>query len=261
MFSPVESRRLYRQVADQIRLMIARGELAVGQRLPAERDLAEQLSVSRPTVREALIVLEVEGLVNIRMGSGIYVVRQHASTVAGSDREPVEGPFELLQARAIIECAIAEEAAGCAGPEGIALLDEALTRMSGGVNDASTVLAADRAFHTGIAAIVGNATLIRVTGEMFDMRMTPYFAKLASHFEGPGTWRSAVDEHRVIRDAIAAGDGASAKAAMRAHLTLSQKRFSESFGEELSGEEERGRKRRLAKGTDKIQPKLGRRER
>ena len=81
MFSPVESRRLYRQVADQIRLMIASGELAVGQRLPAERDLAEQLSVSRPTVREALIVLEVEGLVNIRMGSGIYVIRQNAAVV------------------------------------------------------------------------------------------------------------------------------------------------------------------------------------
>lgn len=91
MFSPVESRRLYRQVADQIRLMIASGELAVGQRLPAERDLAEQLSVSRPTVREALIVLEVEGLVNIRMGSGIYVIRQNAAIVAGAEREPVEG--------------------------------------------------------------------------------------------------------------------------------------------------------------------------
>ncbi|MBB3137939.1 DNA-binding FadR family transcriptional regulator [Rhizobium pisi] len=251
MFSPVESRRLYRQVADQIRLMIASGELAVGQRLPAERELAEQLSVSRPTVREALIVLEVEGLVNIRMGSGIYVVRQHAAGAAASEREPVEGPFELLQARAIIECAIAEEAAGCARPEGIAALDEALTRMSGGVNDAGAVIAADRAFHIAIATIVGNATLIRVTGEMFDMRMTPYFEKLASHFEGPTTWRSAVEEHRAIRDAIAAGDAAGAKAAMRAHLTMSQKRFSESFGEELPGEEKRGRRKAPAKGKTK----------
>ncbi|PDT14164.1 GntR family transcriptional regulator [Rhizobium sp. J15] len=251
MFSPVESRRLYRQVADQIRSMISVGELVVGQKLPAERELAEQLSVSRPTVREALIVLEVEGLVNIRMGSGIYVVRRHAVSMAASESEPVEGPFELLQARAIIECAIAEEAAGRARPEDIAVLDEALMRMSGGVNDAGTVLAADRAFHTGIAAIVGNATLIRVTGEMFDMRMTPYFEKLASHFEGPTTWRSAVDEHRAIRDAIASGDAAGAKAAMRAHLTLSQKRFSESFGEEFSGEEERGRDKAAARGANK----------
>ncbi|ARM92604.1 GntR family transcriptional regulator protein (plasmid) [Rhizobium sp. CIAT894] len=251
MFSPVESRRLYRQVADQIRSMISSGELAVGQRLPAERELAEQLSVSRPTVREALIVLEVEGLVNIRMGSGIYVVRRHAASVAASEGEPVEGPFELLQARAVIECAIAEEAATRAKPEDIALLDEALVRMSGGVNDAGAVIAADRAFHTGIAAIVGNATLIRVTGEMFDMRMSPYFERLASHFEGPTTWRSALEEHRAIRDAIASGDAAGAKAAMRAHLTLSQKRFSESFGEEFSGEEERGRDKGPAKATDK----------
>jgi DNA-binding FadR family transcriptional regulator len=228
--------------------MIIRGDLAVGHRLPAERDLAEQLSVSRPTVREALIVLEVEGLVNIRMGSGIYVVRQHAVGSTGSEREPVEGPFELLQARAIIECAIAEEAARTAKPEDIERLDETLQRMSGVVNDASAVLAADRAFHTGIAAIVQNSTLIRVTGEMFDMRLTPYFEKLASHFEGPVTWRSAVDEHRVIRDAIAAGDAAGAKAAMRAHLTMSQKRFSESFGEEFSGEEGRGQQAGPKKG-------------
>ncbi|MBB3310469.1 DNA-binding FadR family transcriptional regulator [Rhizobium sp. BK196] len=240
MFSAVESRRLYRQVADQIRLMIIRGELAVGHRLPAERDLAERLSVSRPTLREALIVLEVEGYINIRMGSGIYVTRKSAAEAISNYREPVEGPFELLQARAIIECAISEEAARNAGPQDIALLDKALNAMSGVVEDARAVLVADRAFHTGIAAIVGNATLLRVTGELFDMRMTPYFEKLASHFEGPVSWRTALEEHRVIRDAIAAGDTAGAKAAMRTHLTNSQKRFSESFGEEFSGEEGRG---------------------
>ena len=240
MFSAVESRRLYRQVADQIRLMIIRGELAVGDRLPAERDLAERLSVSRPTLREALIVLEVEGYINIRMGSGIYVTRKSAAEASSNYREPVEGPFELLQARAIIECAISEEAARNAGPQDIALLDKALNAMSGVVEDARAVLVADRAFHTGIAAIVGNATLLRVTGELFDMRMTPYFEKLASHFEGPVSWRTALEEHRVIRDAIAAGDTAGAKAAMRTHLTNSQKRFSESFGEEFSGEEGRG---------------------
>lgn len=250
MFSPVESRRLYRQVADQIRLMIASGELAVGQRLPAERDLAEQLSVSRPTVREALIVLEVEGLVNIRMGSGIYVVRQHAATVTGAEREPVEGPFELLQARAIIECAIAEEAAGRAKPDDIALLDEALTRMGGVVNDAIAVLDADRAFHTGIAAIVGNATLIRVTGEMFDMRMTPYFARLASHFEGPTTWRSALTS---IGPFATRSLPAMPLAPRRPCAPISQcrRRGSPRASGGVLGEEERGRNKRPPKGTAK----------
>jgi len=66
----VEARRLYRQIADQLRALIDSGEYAVGSRLPTERDLAEQLKVSRPTVREALIALEVEGRVRIRVGSG-----------------------------------------------------------------------------------------------------------------------------------------------------------------------------------------------
>ncbi|MBC7802801.1 MAG: FadR family transcriptional regulator, partial [Candidatus Parcubacteria bacterium] len=69
----VEPRRLYRQIADQIRTIIGNGEVAPGARLPAERDLARQLGVSRPSLREALIALEVEGLLDVRVGSGIYV--------------------------------------------------------------------------------------------------------------------------------------------------------------------------------------------
>ena len=66
----IEPRRLYRRIADQLRSLIEHGEYAVGTRLPPERDLAAQLGVSRPSVREALIALEVEGLVEVRMGSG-----------------------------------------------------------------------------------------------------------------------------------------------------------------------------------------------
>ena len=69
----IAPRRLYRQIADQLRTLIERGEFPVGSRLPPERDLAVQLGVSRPSVREALIALEVEGRVEVRMGSGIYV--------------------------------------------------------------------------------------------------------------------------------------------------------------------------------------------
>ena len=70
----VEPQRLYRQIAGQLRALISQGELAVGSRLPAERDLAKQLGVSRPSVREALIAMEVEGWVEVRTGSGIYVL-------------------------------------------------------------------------------------------------------------------------------------------------------------------------------------------
>ena len=76
----IEPRRLYRQIADQLRVLIDGGEFPAGARLPPERDLAVQLGVSRPSVREALIALEVEGRVEVRMGSGIYVRAADPST-------------------------------------------------------------------------------------------------------------------------------------------------------------------------------------
>src|SRR5688572_15537739 len=98
----VENRRLYRQIADQIAALIERGEYKAGQRLPPERDLAKQLGVSRPSVREALIALEVEGYVEVRVGSGVYVVGPRTEDAA----EPLStdsGPFELIRARWLIE--------------------------------------------------------------------------------------------------------------------------------------------------------------
>ena len=106
----VEARRLYRQVADQLRSLIDSGEYAVGSRLPTERELAEQLKISRPTVREALIALEVEGRLRIRVGSGIYVI-EPAAIATPATASVIEGPFELLRAREFLESAIAEQAA------------------------------------------------------------------------------------------------------------------------------------------------------
>src|SRR5450432_4643292 len=99
-FQSIEPRRLYRQIADQIRTLIRSGEFPTGARLPPERDLAKQLGVSRPSVREALIALEVEGLVEVRIGSGIYVqaVGTKASgKTASDDGGATAGPFELLR--------------------------------------------------------------------------------------------------------------------------------------------------------------------
>lgn len=73
-FQPIEPRRIYRQIADQLRQLIQSGEFAVGSRLPPERDLAVKMGVSRPSVREALIALEVQGLIEVRVGSGIVVI-------------------------------------------------------------------------------------------------------------------------------------------------------------------------------------------
>lgn len=237
MFVALEPRRLYRQVAEQIRVLIETGELKPGSRLPPERELAERFAVSRPTVREALIVLEVEGHIQIRMGSGVYISSRPRQALNVLPNDDSEGPLEILQARCLIESGIAEEAARLATSVGIARIDTILERMEQSLNDASVALACDRDFHTAIADIIGNSALKHFAGLIYDSRMSPYFKKLASYFEGPHTWKLALEEHRIIRDAIAAGDPAAAREAMRRHLTLAQKRFSESFGEEPTRED------------------------
>jgi DNA-binding FadR family transcriptional regulator len=227
----IEPRRLYRQIADQIRHLIDQGEYGVGSRLPTERELADMLGVSRPTVREALIALEVEGRLRIRVGSGIYV-NAPPSSEPEVHAGPIEGPFEVLRARAFVESAVAEEAARKAEPQDIARLDAILAEV-----DASAALsveqwvALDRRFHGAVAETLGNAVLMRTIAELFDQRINPCFRQLAEHVENDLTWRAAHVEHKAIRDAIAAHHPERARVAMRTHLELSHQRFARDFGE------------------------------
>lgn len=238
----VEARRLYRQVADQLRSLIDSGEYAVGSRLPTERELAEQLKISRPTVREALIALEVEGRLRIRVGSGIYVI-EPAAAAAPATAAVIEGPFELLRAREFLESAIAEQAACVATKDDVARIDASLVAMENVEHPGEASMVHDRAFHVAIAGSLGNAVLVRVVGELFDQRLNPYFAQLAHYFESPGTWRTALDEHRAVRDAIAAHDPDAAREAMRRHLARSQERFAQNFGAEIAAGSPAGRSR------------------
>src|SRR6266699_5978401 len=96
----IEPRRLYRQIADQIRTLIRSREFPAGARLPPERDLARQLGVSRPSVREALIALEVEGLVEVKIGSGIYVLGPGNGPSVGHPASPGPAGSEALHAAA-----------------------------------------------------------------------------------------------------------------------------------------------------------------
>jgi DNA-binding FadR family transcriptional regulator len=242
----VEARRLYRQIADQLRSLIDSGEYAVGSRLPTERELAEQLKVSRPTVREALIALEVEGRVRIRVGSGIYVI-EPAGAAPVSAAAVIEGPFELLRAREFLESAIAEQAARVATKDDIARIDAALVAMENVEHPGEASMVHDRAFHVAIAGCLGNAVLVRVVGELFDQRLNPYFAQLAHYFENPTTWRTALDEHRAVRDAIAARQPKAARDAMRDHLAHSQERFAQNFGAETGAGAPATRKRAARK--------------
>jgi DNA-binding FadR family transcriptional regulator len=223
------SRRLYRLIADQLRQLIDEGEYPVGGRLPPERELAEKLGVSRPTVREALIALEVEGRLRIKVGSGTYVIEPEVVAVPVADS--IAGPFELLSARAFVESAVAEEAARVARPEDIARVDAVLGETEATAPAWDAWIALDRQFHVSVAATLGNAVLVHCVAGLFDQRINPYYERLAQHLENPTTWRAAHVEHRAVRDAIAAHDPARARAAMREHLERSHERFCRDFGE------------------------------
>jgi DNA-binding FadR family transcriptional regulator len=225
----IEPRRLYRQIADQIRTLIRSREFPAGTRLPPERDLARQLGVSRPSVREALIALEVEGLVDVRIGSGIYVL----GSGGGEQGAPVQaamGPFELLRARWVIESECAALAARHAKRAQVDAIAEALLQMEAMANgEQRQPLAADRLFHLRIAEATGNGALVAVVKMLWDERTGPLFARLEHHYDSPDQWSRAIAEHRVVLEAIGKRDADGARAAMQRHLDKAYKRFSRSW--------------------------------
>ena len=133
---PIVNQRLYQQVADSIRRQIQSGAMPPGSRLPSEKLLAQQLGVSRPTVREAMIALEIAGLVEIRTGSGSYV--RHRDLIAAPSVDTGPGPIELLNARILIEGEIAAEAAQRATPEDLVEIAGTLKEMESIIRAANT---------------------------------------------------------------------------------------------------------------------------
>jgi DNA-binding FadR family transcriptional regulator len=227
-FQSIEPRRLYRQIADQIRALIGSGEYHAGARLPSERDLAKQLGVSRPSVREALIALEVEGMVEVRIGSGIYALGQAGKPVVDPD-EPAEaeaGPFELLRARYVIESECAALAAKSAKKAHLRAIEEALDQMASESRGGSQPLAGDRLFHLRVVEATGNGALVAVVKMLWEERTGPLYKQLEEHYDTPALWTSAMAEHRAVLKAIAVRDPVAAKSAMQRHLNHAYKRFS-----------------------------------
>lgn len=225
----VEPQRLYRQIADQLRALIAKGEFAVGARLPAERDLARQLGVSRPSVREALIALEVEGWVEVRTGSGVYVLERRQPAAPPPITQPEWGPLELIRARRIVEGETAAIAALQRKGRHIDAMTQAVEAMREMADRGVMPLEGDRAFHLAIVDACGNVVLTETVLGFWDSRKGPIFTRLGGYFETVKSWRSAIAEHEAIRDAIAARDADAARAAMHTHMDKSHQRFSASW--------------------------------
>jgi DNA-binding FadR family transcriptional regulator len=217
----IEPRRLYRKIADQLRMLIRDGEYALGTRLPAERDLALQLGVSRPSVREALIALEVEGLVEVRSGSGVHVLARESPASARRVESGAFGLFEIFRARELVEGEIAALVARGATPRLLDALQTALTQMESEIASGVMPIEGDRRFHLSIAEAADNGPLLRTVAELYDMRNSPLFEKFGQHFESADSWRIAVAEHRAIVQALAARDPDAARTAMHRHLQRS----------------------------------------
>lgn len=224
LMKPGEPRRLYQQIGDRVRALIHDSEFQPGARLPAERELAQQLGVSRPSLREALIALEIDGTVEIRMGSGIYV----STNIGGSDGQRGwlgESPAEIMQARLVIEGGVAAMASARITKEAIQALRTTLEVMGAQCEAGQRSLEQDRQFHILLAAQCGNPILTRIVGELFDERHNPLSSKLSGIAETAETWRAAVAEHEVIVLALEARDPLLAEAAMRLHLKASTERW------------------------------------
>src|SRR5512142_2962141 len=212
----VDADRLYKKIARQLSELIAAGEFAPGQRLPSDRELARQFRVSRPSVREALIALEIEGKVEVRVGSGVYVSapRPAAST---SDEEG-EGPFELIRARRLVEGETAAEAAREATDEEIEDIRAALEEMRLLHAASKSADPADRAFHVAVARATHSGPLLAVVEMLWDRGRGAVWKQMEKHFETPALRAATLRDHKAILQAIRVRNGPAARKAMRAHL-------------------------------------------
>jgi DNA-binding FadR family transcriptional regulator len=210
--------RLYQQVADAIAKLIRGGQFAMGSRLPPERDLVTRFGVSRPTVREALVALEIAGLVEVRVGSGAYVCPQKP---AASNQAVEAGPsaFEVIKARRLLEPAVAAEAALARTSAELMQLAKAMElceRQRKGTH--WEMLEADRVFHLCIARATHNARIVRVVESFWQDMFSPIFAILSGRTRLADKKMLTLHDHRTIFSCIERHDAAGAQAAMLSHL-------------------------------------------
>jgi len=232
----VEPVRLYRQIAGQIATLIDSGEFAAGSRLPPERELAVLLGVSRTSVREALISLEIAGRVEVRVGTGIFVRSPVDGRSAGSRRglegagsenshDEGPGPFELLAARRLIEGEIAALAARRIRKAELVALQGTIERMRAHGDDFEKRDAADREFHATIAEATGNGSFALVVHALWEQRRGEMWTKIEQHFHTTALREKTLSDHAAIIAALAAHDGEAARAAMHRHLTRVEREF------------------------------------
>jgi len=215
---PVNSLRLYQQVAAAIELAIAEGRYQPGQRLASERDLAEEFGVSRPTVRRAVIALEMRGLLEARQGSGVYVRQPSASAPAPAPKDLDLNAFDHAEARRLFEGEVAALAATLITDEELAYLETLVVEMNNEEATKEQSELADRQFHITIAQATRNSAIVRIIESTWDLR---YKSRLCMQMldRAREVRRTPLnDEHQAIVESLRTRDPKAARAAMQTHL-------------------------------------------
>lgn len=218
--------RSYHRLAHAIMQLIDDGEVKLGERLPSERTLAERFDVSRTAVREAIIALEIRGIVEVRGGSGIYVCGTRPSHFL---RDAAPGPFELLGARLVIEPEIAAVAAVRAKDIDLDRISAVLRELRQTMQDKRANEAADRKFHVAIAEGTGNCVLVQMVTSVWDKARGAMWVKLEEHFHTRALREAAMDDHQRVFSALVARDAAESRDAMRMHIERVMREFARNW--------------------------------
>lgn len=230
-----EHQRLYQVIATELKNRINSGIYPIGSKLPSERLICEELKVSRSVVREAIIMLEVEGFAEARKGSGIHVIgnklQSNIITTTQGLNFATTGPFELLQARQLIESNIAEFAATQITKDDIVKLLE--IQHNAQKEDHYRDSDWDLKFHTQIAMITRNTALITIVQEAWQQRtLNPLWKKLHEHVKQQDI-ESWWEEHDKILEALINRDPKAAKLAMWQHLENTKKMLFDAASEDF----------------------------
>jgi DNA-binding FadR family transcriptional regulator len=229
MFQPVKANRISDEISNQIRDVLISGKVQAGDRLPTERQLAEQFGASRASVREALRGLEQQGVITIKKGvnGGVFVAHVDATLVA----RPMETLFRLkkitiqdiTEARLVCEPAAARLAAERASAEDLAEMRQVITHMEDAVRRGHTFRSYDLAFHRLIARASRNPIIEMLAQSMLEVA-SQYITRLKPSIE---TLEHVCKCHTDVHDAIQARDGELAYRTMRDHIIDLQARLSE----------------------------------
>ena len=225
-FERVKPRKVSAIAAEQIVEAIQRGDFQVGNRLPSEFELAEQMGVSRPSIREALSALQAMALIESRPGSGNYVLRAPSPLDERNAVGLIEseaGCLEVMEAREALEPAVAALAAEKMANSALTKLRDALKRMGrfAAKNDFEAYFQADKAFHSALAEASGNALVSSALGPLIDTMDHRVYREFTRQYylKNVSDLQHVVDLHREIFAAVEERDSETARSKMVEHWT------------------------------------------